>query len=143
MKPFYTQQALHFECTGCGKCCTGDEDHYIALSSKEAKRIQEYLGVGERWFKRYYITHLTRNTLTLRLHNGQCAMLDKNGKCRIYPLRPTQCKTYPWWPEILDNKTAWEREARHCEGIHRGNVVAEDVIEKKVSQQLRSEMDTE
>jgi len=70
-------------------------------------------------------------------------MLDKNGHCRIYALRPTQCKTYPWWPEIIESKTAWQREARHCEGINRGEPVNEKEITRHLTQQLRSEIDSE
>ena len=141
MKPFFAQQALHFKCTSCGQCCTGGEDHYIALTHKEAERIRQHLDVSAAWFKRHYVTHHTRETLTLRLHEGTCVMLDKNGRCRIYPLRPTQCKTYPWWPEILDSRSSWNRESHHCEGINNGGVVKTGVIQAKLSQQLRAESD--
>jgi len=138
--PFYTQQSLHFKCTECGKCCTGGEDHYIALNQNDAERIREHLGVGKPWFKRHYIAHLTHNMFTLRLVNGQCVMLDKKGKCRIYPLRPTQCRTYPWWPEILKNKSSWKNEARHCEGINTGDAVSTLEIEKNLT--LQKDADT-
>jgi len=135
----HLQQALHFKCTGCGKCCTGGEDHYVAMSKMEAKRIQKHLGVSSAWFRRRYVNHLTRNTLTARMHNGRCVFLNDNGKCRIYQLRPVQCKTYPYWPELLENKQTWDSEAVHCEGINFGSAVPISNIKKKLAMQLKSQ----
>ena len=137
----YQQYALRFKCTGCGKCCTGGDDHYIAMSNTEANRIQKHLNITTAWFRRRYVTHLTRNTLTARIQNGHCVFLNANGKCRIYQLRPIQCRTYPYWPEILENKQAWDSEAKHCEGVNTGHVVAIKDITKKLAIQLKSEQD--
>jgi Fe-S-cluster containining protein len=42
----------------------------------------------------------------------QCIFLDADGKkCTIYEARPTQCRTYPYWPRLMDNYTEWESEA--------------------------------
>ena len=137
----HQQQTLRFKCTGCGKCCTGDEDHYIAMSQTEAKRIQKHLNVSDTWFRRRYVMHLTRNTLTARMHDGRCVFLDKNKACRIYNLRPVQCRTYPYWPELLETKQAWNNEAKYCEGINVGAVIPVGEIAKKLAQQLTSEQD--
>jgi len=137
----HQQRALRFKCTGCGKCCTGGEDHYIAMSKMEAQRIQKHLGISSNWFRRRYVTHLTRNTLTARMHKGQCVFLSDSGKCQIYKLRPVQCRTYPYWPELLENKRVWDNEATHCEGINVGNVVPITDIKLKLAMQLKSEED--
>jgi len=137
----HQKQVLRFKCTGCGKCCAGDEDHYIAMSKAEAVRIRKYLDITEAWFRRHYITHLTRNTLTARMHKGRCTFLNKEGKCRIYHLRPVQCRTYPYWPELLESAQAWNNEAKHCEGINSGTIVPIEDITKKLTQQLKSERD--
>ena len=55
--------------------------------------------------------------------DGRCVFLGANGQCRVYPVRPVQCRTYPFWPEVLCSGTAWEQESRRCEGIGRGGVV--------------------
>jgi hypothetical protein len=54
---------------------------------------------------------------------GNCSFLDGAGKCRIYSVRPVQCRTYPWWPEIVETQAGWCYEAKRCEGINRGAVV--------------------
>ena len=135
------QSRLRFQCTACGKCCTGNDDHYIAMSPVEAEKIRTHLGVSKNWFRRRYVTHLTRDTLTARMHNGHCVFLDTNGQCKIYQLRPVQCRTYPYWSEILESKKSWDNEARYCEGINTGSIVTLKEIRTKLSQQLRAEKD--
>lgn len=141
MKMIHQQQALRFKCTGCGKCCSGGEDHYIAMSKTEAKRIRKQLNITEAWFRRRYVSHLTRNTLTARMHEGHCVFLNNEGKCRIYNLRPVQCRTYPYWPELLETTQTWNNEAKHCEGINFGTVVPIKDIKQKLALQLKSEQD--
>jgi Fe-S-cluster containining protein len=47
-----------------------------------------------------------------------CVFLDAaTNACSIYPVRPLQCSTYPWWPEIMAASN-WAVEQQHwCEGI--------------------------
>jgi len=137
----HQRQSLRFKCTACGKCCTGNEDHYIAMSKKEAKNIQTFLNITQRWFRRRYVKHLTRNILTARMHKGRCVFLNKNNECLIYDLRPIQCRTYPYWPELLETQKAWNNEARHCEGINSGTIVPIKDITQKLALQLKSEQD--
>ncbi|MBM3198930.1 MAG: YkgJ family cysteine cluster protein, partial [Chlamydiae bacterium] len=42
----------------------------------------------------------------------------KDKRCTIYPVRPKQCKTFPWWTENLSSPKAWEEAAKSCEGIN-------------------------
>ena len=113
-----------FECTGCGECCTGPgADWMIEVDREEQDRIQRYLGVTRAWFRRRYLFRFDSKTESLRMNRktGACVFLEA-GRCRIYAARPRQCRTYPWWPELM-SRTAWQREARRCEGIGRGPVI--------------------
>ncbi len=61
-------------------------------------------------------------------HGLDCVFLDRASEpgkaiCSLYEDRPTQCRTWPWWPENLRDRRAWQRAAKHCEGIGRGPVV--------------------
>jgi len=40
--------------------------------------------------------------------DGECQFL-KSGRCDIYEGRPTQCRTWPFWPETMSPK-AWKTE---------------------------------
>lgn len=137
---FFQNTPIHFECTSCGKCCTGSSDtHYIALNHDEADKLQAHLGVSAAWFKRHYVEHLTRETYSIRMTRGQCVFLGRNNQCKIYDLRPTQCKTYPFWPELLDKEEHWRAEKKYCEGINRGRRVDSRYIQKQLQQQLDAE----
>lgn len=48
--------------------------------------------------------------------NYDCIFL-KERRCLVYGVRPQQCRTFPFWPEILVSEAEWEATARECEGI--------------------------
>ena len=118
---------LRFECTGCGGCCTGRGnarvEYYVAVTPVERRRIRQYLGISVAWFKRRYLMRFEDGDESLRWEGDRCAFLDDDKRCRIYPVRPVQCRTYPFWPELVESKFAWRAEARRCEGINRGEIV--------------------
>lgn len=123
LQPFYKRQRLHFECTQCGVCCTGNQDYYVHVSPDEVEKIRHFLGISHAWFKRRYMLRLDEQNWGLRSEHERCVFLTDAGRCRIYPVRPVQCCTYPFWPEVLKTAKAWQREAGRCEGINRGAVV--------------------
>jgi hypothetical protein len=50
-------------------------------------------------------------TLSSTTTGEQCVFLDGEGKmCTIYAARPVQCRTYPYWPSIIDSEAAWSNE---------------------------------
>ncbi|MFT6398517.1 MAG: Fe-S-cluster containining protein [Bradymonadia bacterium] len=40
-----------------------------------------------------------------------------DGKCSVHEFKPLQCKTYPFWPEVLHSPRSWKAEQKYCEGI--------------------------
>jgi uncharacterized protein len=111
-----------FECTGCGGCCSGSGEHYIEATRAEQQRIRRYLGISWRWFRRRYVTRYADGTEGLYWNRDRCVFLDAGRRCRIYLVRPGQCRDYPFWPELATD-AAWREEARRCEGIGRGAVI--------------------
>ena len=51
-------------------------------------------------------------------------------KCMIYPVRPSQCRMWPFWPSNLANPAAWNETAQKCPGINRGRLYSCEEIEK-------------
>jgi Fe-S-cluster containining protein len=115
-------ERLRFACTGCGRCCAGRGHYVVEADRAEQRRIQAFLGITWRWFRRRYVFRFDDETESLRVADGRCGFLDDANRCRIYAVRPRQCRTYPFWPELM-SATAWRAEARRCEGIGRGGVV--------------------
>ncbi|TAM45798.1 MAG: YkgJ family cysteine cluster protein [Gammaproteobacteria bacterium] len=136
------KRKLRFECTGCGGCCVGRPnsklEYYVAVTPAERERIRKFLGVSPAWFRRRYLQRFDDGQHSLRWNGDRCVFLDGEKRCRIYPVRPTQCVTYPFWPEIVESRFGWRAEARHCEGINRGAAVPLVHVRRQLARQRRA-----
>lgn len=64
-------------------------------------------------------------------------LVDK--KCGVYKARPTQCRTWPFWPELMNAK-AWRQDvANFCPGVGHGRVYTKEEIAAQVAEQKASE----
>ncbi|GBG00422.1 hypothetical protein Rsub_13165 [Raphidocelis subcapitata] len=124
LAPFASQIAgRRFLCTLCGKCCTGDGNVWVS-EAPEAARIAEHLGLPLPKFYELYCQQYSRVPGWRLLKNDpnskeaqHCIFLAPDNSCRIHAVRPLQCSTYPWWPELTD-VSQWEIEKREiCEGF--------------------------
>jgi Fe-S-cluster containining protein len=142
VQPFYLQRQLRFSCTRCGKCCATAGEYYVYLNGTESEKIREYLQLSRDWFRRRYLRRLEDGERVLAsAADERCIFLNSEGGCRVYPVRPLQCRTYPFWPELVKNATAWQRESRRCEGINRGRVIARGKIERAVQACQQRDLD--
>jgi Fe-S-cluster containining protein len=119
--PWY-KDGLCFECTLCGNCCSGPPG-YVWVTKDNIRRIAEYVGEPSGWLP---TTHLRRvffrYSLTER-PGGDCVFLRRDGDkayCQIYPVRPRQCRSWPFWNENLRSRKQWESAGADCPGINRG-----------------------
>lgn len=127
-KPWYWN-GLHFKCTQCGNCCTGAPG-FVWVDEAEIQAIADYLGkpVGE---VRVMHTRSARGKVSLNEYaNGDCVFFDKQGRgCTIYPVRPKQCRTWPFWNSNLECEDDWEFVKSICPGTGRGDFVPLEEIE--------------
>lgn len=115
-KPWYSE-GLRFKCTECGQCCTGAPG-YAWVTDKEIEAIAAYLKMTVKDFSKKYLRYVNgRYSLLEKKVSFDCIFL-KDKKCQIYPVRPSQCRTFPWWVYNLSSPEAWEEAAKHCEGIN-------------------------
>jgi Fe-S-cluster containining protein len=136
--PFFEETSLHFECTSCGDCCIAPDGYHVYLDRNEAEAIRGFLGLSSGWFRRRYLNRLADGDLVAAAEaDGRCVFLQADGHCRVYPVRPLQCRTYPFWPEVLASRHTWQREARRCEGINRGREVPYGRIRRNLKACLR------
>jgi Fe-S-cluster containining protein len=63
--------------------------------------------------------------------DGRCVLFDSRLGCRAYAVRPRQCRTWPFWPRIVANPAAWDREAADCPGMNSGELIAPDEIDRR------------
>ena len=114
-------RGLRFECQpGCTNCCT--QKGFVYLTEPDLKRIAKYLGMPAADFERRYVYRTTRQ-LRLRVpRQVQCHFL-RDGGCSIHPVKPAQCRIFPFWPELVDDKREWRKTAAWCPGIGKGELV--------------------
>ena len=117
--PWYAD-GLRFSCQpGCGECCTNHDGYaYVYLGADDIRRLSRHLRITREEFERRY-TSLDEGYPILRMDEPDCPFLDGT-RCTVYPARPRQCRTFPFWGENLRNRASWERLSRFCPGINRG-----------------------
>ena len=126
-------EGLQFECQpGCTACC--EQKGFVYLTEADLERAAIFLGMTPASFERRYV-YRTRNRLRLRVpRDANCHFL-RNGGCSIHPAKPTQCRIFPFWPELVDSRREWLKTARYCPGIGKG-----PLIQISVAKTLATEM---
>ncbi len=131
--PWY-RDGLSFRCTGCGNCCTGGPG-FVWVDDAEIAAIAEYLDkpVGEI---RLMYCRPVRNRVSLNEYaNGDCVFFDaENRNCTIYPVRPIQCRTWPFWRSNLATEADWKSVARDCPGAGVGDFFPLEEIEVRAAE---------
>ena len=121
---------LRFRCTRCGNCCTGapghvwvDDEELSAIAEYRGETVEEVTGLHSR---------LTRHGRSLReKDNGDCVFYDRERGCTIYPVRPRQCRTWPFWESNVATPEAWQRTCEVCPGSGKGDLIsAEEILER-------------
>jgi uncharacterized protein len=103
----------------------------VWVTSGEIKRISAYLGMGESVFKSAYLREVDGRITLGERADGSCLLLNpRTGCCKAYKVRPLQCSSFPFWPELLRNQVAWARESTLCPGMDKGKLWEEKEIKK-------------
>jgi uncharacterized protein len=95
---------------------------FVYLTEEDLRRAAVHLGMTREAFEAKYVI---RYPTLLRLRkplDSQCHFLTNEG-CSIHPAKPTQCRLYPFWPELVESRTAWKEESRSCPGIGKGELI--------------------
>ena len=101
---------IRFECQpGCTECCT--QRGFVYLTEADVERAAAFLNMTPGAFEQKYVfrsKHLRR----LRISQQTRCFFLRDGGCAIHPAKPTQCRTFPFWPEIVERRVTWQRTAR-------------------------------
>ncbi len=110
------EPGLPFHCTGCGDCCTG-EPGAVWLDDADVTRLAAHLGLEVQAFEEKHVRLVAGRRSLFERFNGDCEFFNRETRgCGLYDARPTQCRTYPWWPHLIESAEAWEGVKRECEG---------------------------
>ena len=143
---------MNFECQeSCkGKCCklnreaqksfifvSESEVHQIAMVSGE--RVDQFARLAD--FDSTRFTNKKSKQWYINNEGLSACRFFKKGKCRIYDFRPTQCATYPYWPENMTKK-GWKETGAFCPGVGKGTdeaqqqaLRAQKVMDEELSRQ--------
>ena len=125
------RDGLCFECTGCGQCCTGAPG-YVWVNEEEIQTISNFLQISIEEFAKKYLRQVNGKLSLIELPKTYDCVFLKDKKCQIYSVRPTQCRTFPWWPLLLKSENDWNEAARYCEGIRTTAPLVElEIIEQQ------------
>jgi len=107
-------------CQTCeGNCCIG-ESGYVWVSPEEMRAMAKHQNMDEASFINEYLLKIRyRFTLKELPYEGGfgCIFFDRAQKmCRIYEVRPSQCRTFPFWEYFKQNI---DEVVTECPGIIR------------------------
>ena len=143
--PAWYSGGLKFTCTQCGNCCTGGPG-FVWISKDEIVRLANFLGITpEETVEQYCRKVDGRFSLRERRNKAgtfDCVFLTQQpavpsdgqtvthtrAGCGVYPVRPLQCRTWPFWPENLGSREAWDQSAKKCHGMNRGRRFSETQV---------------
>ena len=133
--PWYAE-GLEFTCTQCGNCCTGAPG-YVWISDEEIDRLATHLKMKRDRVIDEYCRKIGGKISLKERRSPQglydCVFLKETrvggGKnkpptvkrtCTVYPVRPLQCRTWPFWDGNLASKENWKSASKRCHGMDRG-----------------------
>jgi Fe-S-cluster containining protein len=136
--PWYAE-GLKFTCSQCGNCCTGGPG-YVWISREEIVKLAAYLKITPEETVEQYCRKID-GKFSLKERRSPAGLYDciflketkvpgRGGSggddqvvhtiraCTVYPVRPLQCRTWPFWPENIASQQAWNHAAQRCHGMN-------------------------
>ena len=134
------KKGIKFKCQGSSNCCISRGSYgYVYLSKIDLANIVNYFNISINLFKKKYCDYSNGYLHLKEIHsNGNYQFLD-NKRCTIYPARPTQCRTWPFWKENMNTKK-WNNEIiDFCPGIGKGRLISFSMIQRKIYMDIEND----
>jgi hypothetical protein len=123
---------LRFRCTGCGNCCSG-EPGYVWVNDEEVAALAAHQGMTVEAFEAEYVRRVGPRRSLFERFDGDCVFLEADTRrCRVYDARPTQCRTWPFWPQNVESEAAWEATCAVCPGSGEGELQPAAAIDERL-----------
>ena len=107
---------LRFTCRRSGNCCARPGGA-VRIGAADIARIAPWLDMDENAFRSRYLT--ATDDRLVDAPGARCVFLEDGGTtaCRIYPVRPARCRSWPFWEKLRRSPQALREAARLCPGI--------------------------
>jgi hypothetical protein len=100
----------------------------VWVDDEEIDKLAANRGMARNEFVAMY-TYKTRGRISLREKaNGDCVFFDKARGCTVYPVRPKQCRTWPFWESNVATPEDWARTESVCPGSGQGELIPVEEI---------------
>ncbi len=132
-QPWYGE-GLRFTCTQCGACCTG-EPGAVWVSPAEIVGLARFLGMASAELARRYVRLRGIRQALHERFNGDCIFYDRDSAgCRVYPVRPAQCLSWPFWEPRVATEEDWKATCAVCPGCGSGSQVSHaEILRRQAS----------
>ena len=125
LRSYFFDAGIRIKCLRCGACCTV-EPGTIYVSHEEIVPLAAHLRLSVDDFIQQYL-YPFKDSYSIGEHaDGRCLFYEDG--CRIYPVRPKQCRTFPFWVSILRSEARWDSIRRACPGIGKGRIYSKEEI---------------
>lgn len=111
-------EGRRFGCTQCGNCCV--QPGYVYMTREELSNIAAHLGLTPERFRRKFCVRLDGASGEPYIHVASargCPLLTPERRCSVHPVKPKQCTTFPFWDEMVEDRTEWEGAKAFCPGL--------------------------
>lgn len=130
MAPWY-RDGLKFTCTMCGNCCTG-AGGVVWISEPEIAALAAHLRVPVEECRDRYTRPIDDRRRSLKeFPDGDCVFFDRARGCTVYPVRPAQCRSWPFWDSAAGTERAWTQTCRGCPGAGQGEHHSAEEIDRR------------
>jgi Fe-S-cluster containining protein len=129
-RPWY-HAGLRFRCTQCGHCCTGAPG-FVWVNDDEIQAIADHFGEPLGHVIALHTRAVPRGRSLRERANGDCEFYDKQVGCTIYEVRPSQCRTWPFWASNVASPDEWQRTCEICPGSGKGELIPAEEITRRL-----------
>jgi Fe-S-cluster containining protein len=132
MPDLWYQDGLQFRCTRCGNCCTGAPG-FVWVNEDEIAAIAKFRGEEIDQTRKAYTRQESHDLSLKEKANGDCIFYDRQKGCTIYPVRPRQCRTWPFWESNVNTPEAWKNTCEKCPGAGKGELISASEITRRLN----------
>jgi Fe-S-cluster containining protein len=103
------------------------------VTDEEIAAIAQYRGEAVQQTTALYTRPVDGERSLREKANGDCVFYDRTAGCTIYPVRPPQCWTWPFWESNVNTPQAWKQTCAVCPGSGQGELISAEEITRRLN----------
>jgi len=130
MTHWWEVEPVRFECQkGCIKCCA--KPGWVYFDKEDVEKAASFLDLRPGYFKKkFQLTPVDPMHWEMGVtENEPCPFLGQEG-CKIHPVKPKQCRAFPFWEENLRTRDSWNKVSEDCPGIGEGPGLSAKLVQQ-------------